>query len=369
MGGLMMDKSCTFIFVNIKRIVLKNIYVQLLGGTMGKRTKVLPDYFKPLTDTYLSLSNGQEFKNYKDLCLYLKQPIANGNTKVSQLEQFNLYFESERVGNKYVITEVYEYPLIDYSNSAYRSLIQKLVLDMLAVLYEDGKPSILLSTNQMLITLNMVNSNYRKYKNKHKLLGLKTKIELEYIRDFYNMTDGKLVKAIDNALNSLKSKCYIGWQKVMVIAYEYKIERADEWVRQIILNAQSHVLQQMNYREIYEVINNGKWNAFNKMVIAIVNEELEEREYKKIEYYYTAYDIVVGDKIIVECNKLDRYVLDNKAEIMKELNKEVVERNKEGYVKRYDKMLDGYEYKNNKVICNDDYIDSGNTLIDYTLKR
>lgn len=53
----------------------------------------------------------QEFKNYKDLCNYLDEPIKGGKSKQLQLADWERYFTFEKQGNKFIITNVYDEPL------------------------------------------------------------------------------------------------------------------------------------------------------------------------------------------------------------------------------------------------------------------
>lgn len=50
---------------------------------------------------------GQVFKSYKDMCNYLQLQQVGGRSKKYQLERLKCFFNWERKGNSYVITEVY----------------------------------------------------------------------------------------------------------------------------------------------------------------------------------------------------------------------------------------------------------------------
>lgn len=55
---------------------------------------------------------GQIVKNYKELCVLLGQEISKGgSSRKAQLKEFARYFEWERDGQKYIITDIYDTPL------------------------------------------------------------------------------------------------------------------------------------------------------------------------------------------------------------------------------------------------------------------
>jgi hypothetical protein len=187
------------------------------------RIKSLPDYYKPLSESYEALEQGQEFKNYKELCLFLCQPISSGESKMSQIETFKLYFEYETKGHKIIITEVYDMPLFDYSTGMYKTLIQRLLIDLFVSEANNNKFNMLLSNTQIMEYCHMVNDNYKV--GRHNVKGVKndTGIPIEYINDFYNTTHSKLAKTIKSSLTSLRLGSYIHFNKVMAICEGYKV--------------------------------------------------------------------------------------------------------------------------------------------------
>ena len=50
------------------------------------------------------------FKNYKELCECLGEPVKNGCSKKSQMKEWERYFSYRKEGNKFIITEVFDTP-------------------------------------------------------------------------------------------------------------------------------------------------------------------------------------------------------------------------------------------------------------------
>ena len=53
---------------------------------------------------------GTTYKNYKSLCEILNEPIKTGKSKQLQLEDWNRYFNYNKNGNKFVVTEIFDTP-------------------------------------------------------------------------------------------------------------------------------------------------------------------------------------------------------------------------------------------------------------------
>lgn len=54
---------------------------------------------------------GQVVKNYKELCALLGEEECAGNSRKAQLKEFARYFEWEKSGQKFLITDIYNTPL------------------------------------------------------------------------------------------------------------------------------------------------------------------------------------------------------------------------------------------------------------------
>lgn len=50
------------------------------------------------------------FKNYKELCECLGEPVKNGCSKKSQMKEWERYFSYRKEGNKFIVTEIFNTP-------------------------------------------------------------------------------------------------------------------------------------------------------------------------------------------------------------------------------------------------------------------
>ena len=61
-------------------------------------------------DKIKELTVGMTFKNYKELVAFFDDNVKTGESKICQLENYKRYFDWEKQGNKFIITEIKEVP-------------------------------------------------------------------------------------------------------------------------------------------------------------------------------------------------------------------------------------------------------------------
>ena len=106
-----------------------------------------PQISTPTSTPALSISPhiGDQYKSYRDMCNQLQLPIKTGNAKVAQMAGLSRYFKWDRIGNGYVVTEVYDQPkeLIERRGkkdlTTYENLCHTVLLYLFK--YEDRDPT------------------------------------------------------------------------------------------------------------------------------------------------------------------------------------------------------------------------------------
>lgn len=58
-----------------------------------------------------NLRIGQVIKNYKELCALLGEEVKTGKSKQLQIDNMKRFFEWEKAGQKFIITDIYDTPL------------------------------------------------------------------------------------------------------------------------------------------------------------------------------------------------------------------------------------------------------------------
>jgi hypothetical protein len=119
----------------------------------------------------------------------------------------------------------------------------------------------------------------------------------------------------------------------------------------------------------FQIKSANRQKEFYSKTVNLINTKLLSIDIDiTVDCYYRCYDINVGNHILDGLIPLNKFLLDNKIEVSKLLNNEVVNRHKESYNNRHNKAVDtfGTDYDNIRVST--DYIDNGHKLIDHTIK-
>lgn len=93
--------------------------MKLVKDIIGDFLTILEMFVKQFDSEEYSLEDidvsklyiGMVIKNYKELCNILGQEIKDGKSKKLQLENFKRYFDFEKSGQKFIITDIYDTPL------------------------------------------------------------------------------------------------------------------------------------------------------------------------------------------------------------------------------------------------------------------
>lgn len=360
-----------------------------------------------LKRTYKRLYEGQEFNNYKCLCEYLNQPIKVGaRNKKYQIEEFNRYFEFDKIGttHKIIITGVYEEPLSKKSKGMYSHLISKLIVDIIVKELNQDNEELLLSSSQLFKMLSMVNDRYQHYNNESnrpKLMEI-LNVSREDIDHFYSMINYKFHSMIESALKHLRDELFLLYNKTLVLCVSSDkhsrswIEIANTKESNYVTTIRKEVLTELGYDSIRSLrYNKPDMIKYNNMVHCRLNDNLDSiKEYKSspythIEYAYQAYHIKFIQCIEKKQIQIDQYITDNSTDVMKALNDMIVEKNIEGYNSRYESNKNQFDiythdilghlheledwsslatYNQIRLKSSDTYVTHGERLVNYAIK-
>lgn len=154
------------------------------------------------------LEIGMTVKNYKLLCELLGQEVKSGKSKKYQLEEFARYFEWEKSGQKFIISDIYDAPLTKEdkrklgNNSIYVQCIEVILLQYLSK--QEGYTRTFTKRNWWEM-LGMASHKYGRTPE-NKLKNLDYRITSWEVRHFYQRCNKKLEQILFSALNSLKNR-------------------------------------------------------------------------------------------------------------------------------------------------------------------
>lgn len=309
------------------------------------------------------LKIGDVFKNYKELSETLNiQYKKGGCSQKSQIKELKRYFDFERDGQKYIITDIYTTPLprddkrLLGNNSEYRECIEMILLDYLSK--QEGKSTNITLKNLFLL-LGMANQNYM---NKDYVIK-DDEISEWQIQHFNQRSYNKLYSILITSLNNLRNRRLIDYHKTTMInvqiedrGYIYNETRtATKQEEDNIRETEREVLKQMGLESMVLVFLKFKSEEFYKRVGAILFDRY------KINYYYNTIEIRFTHHHIEEAKETqaERILLNEK--VINSLNKEAET-----------KVLNSKTLENNLTFFNEEheqaYLISQKKLAEYLIE-
>ena len=195
------------------------------------------------------LSVGMVVKNYKQLCEILKKETKTGNARKAQLKEFGRYFDWEKAGQKFIITDIYDTPLEKEdkrkfgNNSIYVRYIEVILLKYLS---QQTGYTRTLTKRKWWELLGIVNSKYSRVSSKE-LEDLDYSVTAWEIKNFYQRCNKKLEEILFSALNSLKSRKLITYEiQTIIVKRDDKgreiYSEADDNEKKMLLDVEHYVL-------------------------------------------------------------------------------------------------------------------------------
>lgn len=290
------------------------------------------------------LKIGQVVKNYKELCALLGEEECAGNSRKAQLKEFARYFEWEKSGQKFLITDIYDTPLPKEDGRNKGKYVKCIEIILLNYLSKQKGYTYTLSKKKWWELLGMVN---RKYDNvsQEELLEINPVITKFEIRHYYQRCNKKLEEILFSALRSLSSRKLIDWEIETVIVTRnqekthYRV--ANEFEKKMILRAERYVLHKiMHLEKMFNVFAKQMQDEFYRLVNEILKDSLDE----DWQYYFKQVKIIYNHDQVVEA------IPDIEAELRKlELNDKVVNTLNEHAEEKYRKERKKYEDNSAKL--------------------
>lgn len=243
-----------------------------------------------------NLELGQEVKNYKELCSLLGENQVGGKQKQLQLENFQRYFEFQKVGQKFIITDIFDIPVEkedkrkNGNNSIYVKYIEIILLHYLS---RQKEYTCVLRKNQIWLLLGMINNKYDTISTK-KLEELDYRINSFEINHFYQRCNQRLERILFSSLNNLKNRKLLSYyeQTIIVPVKGSGFIATDEDIRRLDAVAHS-VLESMGFSSMIQVYCKFKSREFYDEVNYRLRELYEWKySFKQYKLIYTPENIV-----------------------------------------------------------------------------
>lgn len=194
-----------------------------------------------------SLSVGEEFKNYNDLCSVLQLKPTNGKSKRLQMKEIERFMSLEKQGHKFIIKEIYPTPKEkkdNKRNSKYKDLIEYLLVQQLYELTRNNGSEnidIICWFDNLTYNLSMRNENFKRSLANN--LSLKewlddNNISPDMCQSFYYGARHILKGYIDTALRSLEKNYELGFKKEQLLINSkysrFLSEEESNWYREAV---------------------------------------------------------------------------------------------------------------------------------------
>lgn len=280
------------------------------------------------------LKEGMSFKNYKELCSFLKMDVKSGTSKKAQIKELERHCEFYKVGHSFSVKQIYNKVLQKIDNRGaegfYKELLPLLITDHLL---SNRNNVHYITRNAMLKNVQMINQNYAYGSKNVKKLAQYTQIDEQTVYDFFNTSNSNFKKTIERALDKLMEDRILFYQTaimmVMEVGSKSELIEASESQLENIMVAERKAMHTLDIAEIKQVRGNPvKWDQFTKLTVEYFNEEFEEYGVK-LDYYYSAYKIIVNNQYLEEDhNNMLLKVLNmvERVEVKNQLNETVCER-------------------------------------------
>lgn len=180
-----------------------------------------------LSDITPTLSVGQVFKNYKELCSTLQIEVRDGKSKRLQMQEVERFISLNKQGHKFIIAEIYPTPIPknikeNKRNSKYKNLIEYQLIEGLYELTRNNENKnivIICTFKELAYNLSMINDYFNPC-----IYDDSLPFDQESYSNAYYALRQTLKGYIDTALKSLERNHEINYsrEKLLVIDYEHQ---------------------------------------------------------------------------------------------------------------------------------------------------
>lgn len=333
------------------------------------------------------LVEGLLVKNYKEMCSLLDCSIRTGNSKRSQIKNWKRYFDFEKIGQKFLITEIYNepFPTEDARKLREGLYVKYIELLLLNHLSKCGGYCTKISKGHLYSVLGLVNDNYKTLRDDHETIATNVSkstgnlidITTFDVRHFYQRADAKLTKILYTALDSMSRRFLIKYETEYVIilhfndnnkeGMETKVANANEVSK--ILAAQNIVLYQMGCENIVQVSLRYKLKEFYRRVDSYLKEKYGwQGVFSQLSIIYIN---DIAKEIPVKAEEIRKLSSDVQ---QKQLNRIVIKslnnQAEDKFNKNRDKIFYDLTMKGEtgeKFLYQDEYIEAQEALADYLI--
>ena len=242
------------------------------------------------------------YKNWKEICSAMGWDTTGGNTKKSYLKKLESLCSYDKLGNKFVIKEIYETPKEiedgrsnNGSNSKYAEPFEKLLKHMATT--NDNYIAII-RASEIQEVFNFISLFSSEYNNDSYKISQVINVDEKIVEDLARRNNDSFNSAVHTALNNItKNSNWVAHELIEVTEVdEYGVTKTilhtgnDFLMRyeRTILTYESIVMEEMGVSKKNALVYTGRYLEFLNRVCELIREETE---YKNIKSYSKIYYI------------------------------------------------------------------------------
>lgn len=285
---------------------------------------------------YLDTSDLEEgvVYSYKQLCSILGIPMLSGNAKPHQLLELSRWFDYEKISTRYLIKEIYEYPLSYLPIASTSKYISDMVEIMLSYLYSSNEEVLYLKPSDVYLICGLTNKRYIKYNTSDSSLPQQLNVSPKEVMFFFDRADSYLKGIVKRALESMKTRNIIQYVDTYIICsrpykYDennYELREATTYDRQCIMKVQNKVMKMFNISSENELYGSKKKDK--QKYYSVLHDELR-KECPEWQYCYRTYKIYSSPEIIHQLSSTSVHQRNLNLKVFKFLNDQAVKEYKE----------------------------------------
>ena len=289
------------------------------------------------------MSAGQEFKNWKELCIFIDQPVLKANSRKAQKNRLSEYFTFHKVDGKQtiIIDSIIRQSGVSLSHGLFAHGIQSLLLNMLAVNYMATENNVMLITHNVLSErLSLTSKKFRKLMLDKKHVAIDYNVDAQIVSDFFYEITRQSKKRIISSMDGLVKSKLIEYNTIGMIAYaigkDVKRRKMNSIEQKAYEEATEIVKAELNIKNQYVAAMHGMTKRYNDHLIQEISRILR---LDNIRYCFQSYEIILSKDITCDDMAVNSLLLKETNSMENELLKNTHESTTERFKKMNGKSI------------------------------
>ena len=277
--------------IRTNKILLENCILRE-EETRALSTPVVEDS-APKEDSGLTV--GRVFKNYKELCEFMRWKVTTGESKKAQMKELDTICKWHKEGNKIVVDEVFA----EVKNKEDGRSKNNIYIDSAeALIIHNLKKS---ASAVTFVTIGNLGEYIGLFNDKYQYADHDTlKVDFTIFNSFKRTTNAETKRILDRCLKSMENRKLIDSAYTrIIVCKDGELRGANAEEKKIILDAESKIMKNLGCLNFTQVKNRKLLGLFNEKV----KEEVNSNGIEDFESSFKGYEIVSTKKLVAEAEK------------------------------------------------------------------